>query len=236
MKIVKAKVISSTPIRLSKAASILSKFASSETGASQALGAYLRRASYAFNELTQLSKVLKSSSWRSHRKNHSGYETEATVGGEENATRAPEPIQEPSQPEPESQEPSRTGEERKGHKKKNEEKGEFVNSFNEDVKLEEAREEEPSSVRNAVDGNIEAEGGKKKHKKRRKERGDDVDNSEENGFQNEKVETVVKFETNEVEEKERKKRKSVEVEEEGEIGFEEQRSKIKKRKSGDGDN
>ncbi|KAF5752801.1 transcriptional regulator ATRX [Tripterygium wilfordii] len=236
MKTVKAKVLSSTPIRISKAASILSKFASTENGASQAIGAYLRRASDAFNELAQVHKEKKSSSSRSHRKNLSGYETEATVN-----TRAPKQSQEPIQPEPKpeklSQEPSGDGEEieRKRHKKKGVEKVEFGNSFNEEVILE-AKTVEATPVRSGVDGNIDAEGGKKKHKKRRKERGDGG-HYEENIFENGKLETVVKFETNDVEATERKKRKSVEVEEGGGIGSEEQRSKKKKRrKSGDGDN
>ncbi|KAJ0020187.1 hypothetical protein Pint_32270 [Pistacia integerrima] len=61
MKTVTGRVLSTTPISLSKAASILSKFVNADTNASPALCAYLRRASVSFNELSQLHKELKSS-------------------------------------------------------------------------------------------------------------------------------------------------------------------------------
>ncbi|XP_031282398.1 uncharacterized protein LOC116140969 [Pistacia vera] len=60
MKTVTGRVLSTTPISLSKAASILSKFVNADTNASPALCAYLRRASVSFNELSQLHKELKS--------------------------------------------------------------------------------------------------------------------------------------------------------------------------------
>ncbi|KAJ0084097.1 hypothetical protein Patl1_30812 [Pistacia atlantica] len=61
MKTVTGRVLSTTPISLSKATSILSKFVNADTNASPALCAYLRRASVSFNELSQLHKELKSS-------------------------------------------------------------------------------------------------------------------------------------------------------------------------------
>ncbi|KAJ6975766.1 hypothetical protein NC653_031560 [Populus alba x Populus x berolinensis] len=54
MKTVAGKITDSTPVTIAKAASILSKFVSTDTGASQALNAYLRRATAAFDELARL--------------------------------------------------------------------------------------------------------------------------------------------------------------------------------------
>ncbi|OAY45689.1 uncharacterized protein LOC110619639 [Manihot esculenta] len=54
MKTVTGKIVSSTPVPIYKASSILSNFASTETGASQAVSAYLRRATAAFDELSRL--------------------------------------------------------------------------------------------------------------------------------------------------------------------------------------
>ncbi|KAJ6696742.1 hypothetical protein OIU85_003124 [Salix viminalis] len=54
MKTVTGNITNSTPVTIAKAASILSKFVFSETGASQALNAYLRRATAAFDELSRL--------------------------------------------------------------------------------------------------------------------------------------------------------------------------------------
>ncbi|KAK3206132.1 hypothetical protein Dsin_020178 [Dipteronia sinensis] len=59
MKTVTGRVLSTKPISLSKAASILSNFVSAETGASQAVCAYLRRTSISFHELSQFHKELK---------------------------------------------------------------------------------------------------------------------------------------------------------------------------------
>ncbi|KAF9670731.1 hypothetical protein SADUNF_Sadunf13G0099200 [Salix dunnii] len=54
MKTVTGKITESTPVTIAKAASILSKFVSTDNGASQALNAYLRRATAAFDELARL--------------------------------------------------------------------------------------------------------------------------------------------------------------------------------------
>lgn len=137
MKTVKAKVISSTPVRISKAASILSKFTSTENGASQAVGAYLRRTSEALNELTQLHKELKSSSSRSHRKKE----------------RSREPSHPGHVPETLSQEPNCTGEEaeRKRDKKKSEEKEDV------DAKIEKKKHKKKRKGR-VYDGGFEENG------------------------------------------------------------------------------
>ncbi|CAI0545280.1 unnamed protein product [Linum tenue] len=66
MKSVTGEIVSSTPVSLSKAASILSQFVSADTGASQAVNAYLRRANSAFDELVRL----RSKSERRARENH----------------------------------------------------------------------------------------------------------------------------------------------------------------------
>ncbi|KAL3565657.1 hypothetical protein D5086_033703 [Populus alba] len=68
MKTVTGKITDSTPVSISKAASILSKFVSSENGASQALNAYLRRATAAFDELSRLHSK---SDRRKHKKDSS---------------------------------------------------------------------------------------------------------------------------------------------------------------------
>ena len=54
MKMVTGEITASSPVKIAKAASILSKFVSTDNGASQALNAYLRRATAAFDELARL--------------------------------------------------------------------------------------------------------------------------------------------------------------------------------------
>ncbi|KAI7728749.1 hypothetical protein M8C21_028678 [Ambrosia artemisiifolia] len=60
MKTVSGKIISTKSVSLSKAANILSNFVTSDNGASQPVGVYLRRASEAFNELVYFKKHLRS--------------------------------------------------------------------------------------------------------------------------------------------------------------------------------
>ncbi|XVF46431.1 hypothetical protein PTKIN_Ptkin03bG0026200 [Pterospermum kingtungense] len=59
MKTVTGKMASSTPISVSKVAKIIAKFAATDNGASQAIGAYLRRTSSSFNELKQLHREMQ---------------------------------------------------------------------------------------------------------------------------------------------------------------------------------
>ncbi|XP_057475049.1 uncharacterized protein LOC130763113 [Actinidia eriantha] len=61
MKTVSGQIISTKAISLSKAAKVLSNFVAAENGASDAVSAYLRRASASFDELVQFHKDLKSS-------------------------------------------------------------------------------------------------------------------------------------------------------------------------------
>jgi hypothetical protein len=67
MKTLTGRCESSKEISLSKATKIFSKFVSADNGASQAINAYLHRASAAFNELNKLHKEIKPS--QSNRKN-----------------------------------------------------------------------------------------------------------------------------------------------------------------------
>ncbi|KAG7587126.1 hypothetical protein ISN45_Aa02g023560 [Arabidopsis thaliana x Arabidopsis arenosa] len=62
MKTVTGRVNSVKPVSLSKAATLLSGFVSSENGASQDVSAYLRRASGAFTELKSIHRETKLSS------------------------------------------------------------------------------------------------------------------------------------------------------------------------------
>lgn len=74
MKAVTGSVTSSRAISLSKAARVLSRFVSTENGASQAVSAYLKRASSSFDELIQFHKNLKS-------RNHSNLNAETERQG-----------------------------------------------------------------------------------------------------------------------------------------------------------
>ncbi|CAN6806497.1 unnamed protein product [Brassica oleracea var. botrytis] len=65
MKTVTGSVNSAKPISLSKAATLLSGFVSSETQASQDVSAYLRRASAAFTELRSFHREIRSANQKS---------------------------------------------------------------------------------------------------------------------------------------------------------------------------
>ncbi|XP_010535557.1 PREDICTED: protein FAM133-like [Tarenaya hassleriana] len=210
MKTVTGRVISAEPISVAKAASILSRFASSEHGATQAVSAYLRRASAAFNELKCLHRDLKTSTL-----NKKKPRSDATL--ERNRTH-------------ESGEPGRSGEVKKKHKKKENESGkvgEFVENGGEigGSESETVREGEPGHERVQVsqgpsqDGESERKEGKKKKKKKNREHDENVGDGE--------VTTKVKSEDNHrKEEKNKKKRKS-----DGEMGSEEKKNKKKKKAS-----
>nr|GME13279.1 nucleolar protein 58-like [Ipomoea batatas] len=59
MKTISGKVISTKPVSLSDAAVIISGFAATETGASDAVSVYIRRAADAFNQLVQFHHDLR---------------------------------------------------------------------------------------------------------------------------------------------------------------------------------
>ncbi|KAG6752365.1 hypothetical protein POTOM_044589 [Populus tomentosa] len=87
MKTVAGKITDSTPVTIAKAASILSKFVSTDTGASQALNAYLRRATSAFDELARLHS--KSDRRKHKRDSAQTQRVEASVVGSPSAAELP---------------------------------------------------------------------------------------------------------------------------------------------------
>ncbi|CAL1403266.1 unnamed protein product [Linum trigynum] len=89
MKSVTGEIVSSTPVSLSKAASILSQFVSADTGASQAVNAYLRRANSAFDELVRL----RSKSERRARENYRSGAAEPSALTTTSATTVDERVQ-----------------------------------------------------------------------------------------------------------------------------------------------
>ncbi|PON56398.1 hypothetical protein TorRG33x02_296450 [Trema orientale] len=104
MKAVSGTLISSKPISLSKATSILSTFVSTETGASLAMGAYLRRSLASFKELKQLHKELKINRSERKRKRH---RSEAAEDGGTNVEENAIPTVEASQEVRQESEPKR---------------------------------------------------------------------------------------------------------------------------------
>ncbi|CAH9095345.1 unnamed protein product [Cuscuta epithymum] len=60
MKLISGRVISSRVVSLSDAATIISSFAASETGASDAISVYVRRAADAFNQLAMFHNLYSS--------------------------------------------------------------------------------------------------------------------------------------------------------------------------------
>ncbi|XP_060667774.1 uncharacterized protein LOC132799576 [Ziziphus jujuba] len=91
MKIVSANTISTKPISLSKATATLSMFVSTDTGASQAIGAYLGQTLSSFKELKQLKTPRSEKKGKRHASDivNNG---EMTAG--ENPTQSVEAIQE----------------------------------------------------------------------------------------------------------------------------------------------
>lgn len=98
MKTVSGNVILSKPISLSKATASLSTFVSTDTGASQAINAYLRRTLASFKELKQLHKELKTPRAERKRKRHvSDTVDNGEMTTSENPTQSIEATQELSQ-------------------------------------------------------------------------------------------------------------------------------------------
>ncbi|KAJ4725926.1 nucleolar protein 58-like [Melia azedarach] len=224
MKAVTGKVLSTTPISLSKAASILSKFVSADNGASQAVCAYLRRASFSFNELNQLHKELKS-----HRK-HKTSKSEI-ITDDEKPNRSVISIQRSSHPELSREPGSGVSEsEKKKHKKKKDAV---------EDKLRIKNEEKPSED---AESNLVPETGKKKHKKKGEvgslEEGKGKLKIEEEGnvgIENERKKHKKKQKQNAVEigylEEEKKK---IKIEEDGDVGMENEGKKHKKKREPSG--
>ncbi|XP_019056355.1 PREDICTED: nucleolar protein 58 [Tarenaya hassleriana] len=218
MKTVTGRVISAGPISVSKAASILSKFASSENGATQAVCAYLRRATVAFNELKGIHRDLKASNLKEKK-------PRSDVTLVRNPTLASD---EPGRPDDMSEGAYDGNHHQKKLKKKEKESGgdgDLVNSGGEIGGRESKTvgEQERSHERVQVsqgpsrDGESEIKEGKKKNKKNRE--GDE-------NFDGGEVKTRVEAEDEH--RKEEKKEKKKKRKSGGEIGSEEKKSKKKR--------
>ncbi|GMI97029.1 hypothetical protein HRI_003372200 [Hibiscus trionum] len=197
MKTVTGKILSSTPISVSKAAKIISNFVSTDNGASQAISAYLRRASSSFGELKQFHRELQKPS-RSNR-NHKKSKSDTTVDGARESSLEPSvfnSIRENVEPSQEASHGYLDGE-RKKHKKK--EKGDENNFQDGGSKIgiedgESKRKEEKSEGKFGED----EKSGKK------------IENLEENGVITEKGEMRDGGER-EGDKKKKKKRKSRDI-------------------------
>lgn len=209
MKSVKGQVLSTTPISISKAAKILSKFVYADTSASQAVCAYLRRASASFNELNQLHKELKS-----HRKHKITKSKIVTEDGE--------PTQSFISNRSDGEESERKNHKKKKKRKKNEEQRGWVGDT-----VEKEGETVEDKVRIKIEeSDLGVETGKSKHEKKRGEVGILKE-----------VKSKVKLEKDGnvgIEDDDRKKHKKSKGQNVGKIGcLEEQKNRIKIEKDGD---
>lgn len=209
MKSVKGQVLSTTPISISKAAKILSKFVYADTSASQAVCAYLRRASVSFNELNQLHKELKS-----HRKHKITKSKIVTEDGE--------PIQSFISNRSDGEESERKNHKKKKKRKKNEEQRGWVGDT-----VENEGETVEDRVRIKIEeSDLAVETGKSKHEKKRGEVGILKE-----------VKSKVKIEEDGnvgIEDDGRKKHKKSKGQNVGKVGFlEEQKNRVKIEEDGD---
>ncbi|KAG2311051.1 hypothetical protein Bca4012_025516 [Brassica carinata] len=206
MKTVTGRVTSEKPISLSKAATLLSSFVSSETEASQDVAAYLRRASDAFTELKSFHREIRSSTKPAESEPRFGeneLEDEKRKSREEDAVEEKETVKWEEEPR------------KKERKKKSRE--EDVVEEKVDVKLEEEQRND-----------------EKKKKKSKKNKGEDVNvkleeeqrNEERKEKKKNKGEDVVDEKVNE----ERNKKKKKKRKSDGEIGSEERKTKKKKKR------
>ncbi|KAL1189394.1 hypothetical protein V5N11_029572 [Cardamine amara subsp. amara] len=81
MKTVTGRVMNAESISLSKAATLLSGFASSENGTSQDVSAYLRRSATAFTELKNIHREIKSK--RTKPRSKKKRKSDGEIGSEE---------------------------------------------------------------------------------------------------------------------------------------------------------
>ncbi|KAG8496278.1 hypothetical protein CXB51_009255 [Gossypium anomalum] len=208
MKTVTGKILSSTPVSVSKAAKIIANFAATDNGASQAISAYLRRASASFSELKQLHKELRKPS-RSDRK-HKKSKSETTVDGARESSLEPSEFNSAREDVELSQEAGhgyRDGERKKQKNKKKKAKGEDIDVGGkiviEDGESKRGKENNESNFGEDEDKMV------KKHKKEKS--GRKVETLEENGVNVEKGEMMDEEEREG--EKKKKKRKSRDIEE-----------------------
>lgn len=204
MKTVTGRVTSEKPISLSKAATLLSSFVSSETDASQDVAAYLRRASDAFTELKSFHREIRSTK---------PAESEPRFGENEKRKSREEDAVEEKETVKWEEEPGK-----KERKKKSRE--EDVVEEKVDVKLEEEQRNDESK--------------EKKKKKSKKNKGEDVNVKLEEEQRNEERKEKKKSKNNkgeDVVDEEKDDRKKMKRKSDGEIGSEERKIKKKKRKS-----
>ncbi|KAK6276687.1 hypothetical protein POUND7_006396 [Theobroma cacao] len=236
MKTVTGKILSSTPISVSKATKIISNFAATDNGASQAVSAYLRRASASFNELKQLHRELRKQSKSGCKHKKSKSETTVESAGESslepsvfNLTRGAVEL---------SQQASHGCGDSEGKKHKNKkkrEKGEVGNVGDGEGRSliydgESKRKKEKNEIGNYEEDEekmvIEEPSEKKKHKKEKS--GRKIEKFQANGVKIEKGEMRHEAEG---QWENKKKRKSREIEEGIENdSFSEPRKKKKKKK------
>ncbi|XP_024983660.1 WW domain-containing protein ZK1098.1-like [Cynara cardunculus var. scolymus] len=172
MKTVSGTIISSKPVNISKAASILSNFVNSDNGASQSVSTYLRRTSTAFNELVSFRKhhkrkkhqPMEEDSSKSDVKPRNSEEDEVRVlenGGGVNRKFDHDPVEE--------KENDVEGKLEKKKKKKKKEKGGLGKSgvFEEDNEI--VKEKKKKKRKNAEVEGDESGNSKKKKKRSRTE-------------------------------------------------------------------
>ncbi|KAK8598412.1 hypothetical protein V6N13_094383 [Hibiscus sabdariffa] len=214
MKTVTGKILSSTPISVSNAAKIITNFVATDNGASQAISAYLRRASSSFSELKQLHRELQKPS-RSNRK-HKKSKSETTVDGVREPSLEPSVFNSTREEVGLSQEPSHGyGDgERKRHKKKNE-NGKEINfqDGGRKVGIEDGESKRKEKIQGKFgEDESKTATGQGEVTKHKEKSGKKIENLEENGVNIEKGE--MRDGEREGEKKTKNKRKSRDIEEE----------------------
>ncbi|MBA0678702.1 hypothetical protein Goari_020027, partial [Gossypium aridum] len=208
MKTVTGKILSSTPVSVSKAAKIIANFSATDNGASQAISAYLRRASASFSELKQLHNELRKPSRSDHK--HKKSKPQTTVDGARESSLEPSEFNSALEDVELSQEAGhgyKDGERKKQKNKKKKAKGEDIDVGGEIV----IEDGESKRGKENNESNFGEDGDKtvKKHKKEKS--GRKVETLEENGVNIEKGE-MIDEEEREGEKKKKKKRKSSYIE------------------------
>ncbi|XP_039043540.1 nucleolar protein 58-like [Hibiscus syriacus] len=218
MKTLTGKILSSTPISVSKAAKIITNFAATDNGASQAISAYLRRASASFSELKQLHRELQKPS-RSNLK-HKKSKSETTVDGARESSLEPSVFNLTREDVELSQEASRGHGDgdanRKKHKKKKD-KNDEINFRDNGGKIgikdgETKRKEEKNEAKFGEDESKTATEQSEVKKQKEEKSGKKFENIEENGVKIEKGEMRY-GEGREWEKKKKRKRKSRDIDE-----------------------
>ncbi|OVA18212.1 hypothetical protein BVC80_1835g641 [Macleaya cordata] len=178
MKTISGSVVSSKPVSLSKAASIMNTFISVDTGAPGALSVYLRRTTDAFNELLQFHSNLKAE--RSDRKRKTGpletLENVNLIDTEENHREHKFAEDEELGIESEGRKIETT----KKKKKKNKMKSEYDHEVEERVsardEVEKSKERKKRKKEEAEDGGFDNSEERHRKKKKKKKRKHEIEN------------------------------------------------------------